>query len=382
MRPLYRAAAATLTVALLPGCQGAESLGGQEQPGRRRPSRTRLPTRAARIWRTLTRAAPSSRLRRAGAVPWDGPPWLQRLAAGRGPALPSASKDPPDEGRALSDFLQQACASARGRVAAARRVHSEPDLRAAAADLPDPPSFADALAAPGVAVIAEVKRASPSRGVMADIPDPAALALAYAGGGAAAVSVLTEPRWFRGTLDDLAAVSAAVALPVLRKDFVVEGYQVLEARLVGAAAVLLIVAALDDAALRDLLSLTHEVGLEALVEVHDVADAERAAGALDAAATGRQPVVGVNARDLTTLTVDPGRFAAVHAALPAGTLAVAESGVRTAADVARVVGLGADAVLIGEHVATASDPAAAVADLLAGDPSRTAPATVPPRSAV
>lgn len=267
-------------------------------------------------------------------------------------------------------------------MAEARKGCPEPDLRAAIADLPAPPPFADALAAPGVAVIAEVKRASPSRGEMVDIPDPVALAGAYAVGGAAAVSVLTEPRWFRGTLDDLAAVTAAVALPVLRKDFIVEGYQVLEARLSGAAAVLLIVAALDDAALRDLLIVTAETGLDALVEVHDVTEAERAACALDAAAAGRLPVVGVNARDLTTLAVDPDRFAAVRTALPTGTLAVAESGVRTAADVARLAGLGADAVLVGEHVATAPDPAAAVADLLAGEHLRTPTAATSSRSTV
>lgn len=250
------------------------------------------------------------------------------------------------------------------------------------ADLSPPPSFAAALAASGISLIAEVKRASPSRGPMAEIPNPVALARAYRAGGAAAVSVLTEPRWFLGSLDDLQAVATAVDLPVLRKDFVVDPYQMLEARAAGAAAVLLIVAALDDDTLPILLLAAAAHGLDVLVEVHDAGDAERAARAIERAPTPRQAVIGVNARDLASLAVDPDRFAAVRSALPPGALTVAESGVRAAADVARLAALGADAVLVGERVATALDPAAAVAGLLAGDPHRaaTAPAATPQRS--
>jgi indole-3-glycerol phosphate synthase len=262
-------------------------------------------------------------------------------------------------------FLDAVCARARARVADAARREPSERLAERVAAAPPPPSFAAALRGPAVAVIAEVKRASPSRGAIAEIPDPADLAGRYVQGGAAAVSVLTEPEHFRGCLDDLAAVTAAVPVPVLRKDFVVDGYQVLEARAAGAAAVLLIVAALSDGELAGLLETAASLGVEALVEVHDPAEAGRATKAYDTTAPAPPMVIGVNARDLATLTVDPGRFQALRAALPADAIAVAESGVRGAGDVRRLVALGADAVLVGEHVAAAADPAAAVAALVA-----------------
>lgn len=265
----------------------------------------------------------------------------------------------------MSGFLARACAEARDRVAAAREREPDEVLAQRAAAAPAPPGFAAALGAPGVAVIAEVKRASPSRGHLAEIPDAAALADAYATAGAAAVSVLTEPQHFRGSLDDLAAVAASAGVPVLRKDFVVDGYQVLEARAAGAAAVLLIVAGLDDEELVALLRATEAAGLDALIEVHEVAEVDRAAAAAAAADWGRRLVVGVNARDLATLTVDPGRFAAVREALPDGALTVAESGVREPDDVRRLAAEGADAVLVGESLVTAADPHAAVARLVA-----------------
>lgn len=266
----------------------------------------------------------------------------------------------------MSGFLRQVVGEARERAAAAAAVEPLADLIARAEATPPPPGFAEGLAAPrgGVAVIAEVKRASPSRGPLAAIPDAAALARDYAAGGAAAVSVLTEPRHFLGSLDDLAAVARAVAIPLLRKDFVVDAFQVWEARAAGAAAVLLIVAALDDAALVALLRDAADAGLDTLVEAHDAAEVTRAASAHQEAATGRRLVLGVNARDLATLAVDRGRFAALVAAAPAGALLVAESGVRGPQDVARHLAEGAHAVLVGEHVATASDPAAAVAALV------------------
>ncbi len=265
----------------------------------------------------------------------------------------------------MPGFLERACDQARARVTAAIGERPLDDIRTAAAARRRPPSLADALSGPGVAVVAEVKRASPSRGDLAPIPDAGALARRYRDGGAAAVSVLTEPLAFKGSLDDLEAVVAAVDIPALRKDFVVDPYQVHEAAAVGAAAVLLIVAALDDAALAGLLRVADEAGLDALVETHTPAEAARAATAHAAAGSGRRLIVGVNARDLATLTVDPGRFAAVRAALPAGAIAVAESGVRGPDDVTRLADLGADAVLVGESVATAADPAAAVAALVA-----------------
>jgi indole-3-glycerol phosphate synthase len=262
-------------------------------------------------------------------------------------------------------FLARAVADARSD--AERRAQRLPldDVRAAAAGLPTARGLeASARRGPsGPRVIAEVKRRSPSKGDIRIDLDPAALATAYAAGGAAAVSVLTEPRHFAGSPDDLLAVRSAVGLPVLRKDFVTTTYQVWEARAWGADAVLLIVAALDQAALRDLLDVAAEAGLDALVEVHTLAEAEVAAGA-------GASLVGVNARDLVTLEVDPGRFAEVRQALPAGTVLVAESGIVDRAGVQAAADAGADAVLVGETLVRATDPAAAVRDLLAV-PTRT-----------
>lgn len=264
----------------------------------------------------------------------------------------------------MSDFLRHVCAEASERVAEAQRLVPLAALRAQLP--PAAPSFSTGLRAPaaaGVAVIAELKRASPSKGHLAWLPDCAAHALSYQRGGAAAVSVLTEPAHFRGTLADLAVVAAAVDVPVLRKDFVVDAYQVWEARQAGASGVLLIVAALGDAQLVDLLAAVRAAGLEALVEVHDEREAARAGAALDAAGV-EAPVIGVNARDLTTLEVDPGRFSACVDALPTRALTVAESGVSGPEDVLRAAQAGADAVLVGEHVVTAADPRAAVGSLV------------------
>jgi indole-3-glycerol phosphate synthase len=274
-------------------------------------------------------------------------------------------------------FLQRACAEARERVAEAARLVPLQALREVA--VPPHPSLHDALAAPGVSLIAEVKRASPSKGHLAWIPDPAAHAGAYERGGAAAISVLTEPAHFHGTLADLAAVTGTTGIPAIRKDFLVDPYQIWEARRAGASAVLLIVAALDDDALAGLLGECARAGLDALVEVHDPVEAERAGTAYAAIDGAPPPVVGVNARDLATLQVDPGRFAACVDALPDGALAVAESGVSGPADVARARDAGADAVLVGEHLVRSTDPEAAVRRLVdagaaAGqDEERTAP---------
>ncbi len=262
----------------------------------------------------------------------------------------------------MSGFLQQACREARERVAEAAGLVPLGVLRDAPA--PPPRPLVPAIAGPGVAVIAEIKRASPSRGHLAWVPDPVPRAHAYVAGGAVAVSVLTEPAHFHGTLADLTAVAAATSVPVLRKDFVVEPYQVWEARAAGASALLLIVAALDDETLVGLLGETADAGLDALVEVHDETEAARAGAALAAARYPDVPVIGVNARDLTTLQVDQGRFAACVDALPEGALAVAESGVATPGDVAEAGRAGAAAVLVGEHVVTAPDPAAAVRALV------------------
>lgn len=249
--------------------------------------------------------------------------------------------------------LDQIVAGVREDVALRRARTSEAALRAVLADTPPALDPLPGLRAPGSRVIAEVKRRSPSRGALADIPDPAALARAYAAGGAAAISVLTEERRFGGSLADLRAVRAAVDVPVLRKDFVVTSYQVTEARAAGADLLLLIVAALDEPALRDLHQQATGLGLTPLVEVHDEREAERAA-ALGAT------LVGVNARDLGTLAVDADAFGRIAPLLPGDAVLVAESGIAGPADVARHVAEGADAVLVGEALVRDGDPEAAV----------------------
>lgn len=211
---------------------------------------------------------------------------------------------------------------------------------------------------PGVSVIAEVKRSSPSMGALAPIHDPAALAADYADGGAAAISVLTEQRRFGGTLDDLRAVRDRVDVPVLCKDFIVSSYQLWEARAAGADMALLIVAALDQNALVGLIERARSIGLTPLVEVHDEVELERA---VDADAT----LVGVNARDLKTLNVDRGVFALLAPQMPAGVVRVAESGVRGPHDVIDYARAGADVVLVGETLVTGTNPRSSVADLVA-----------------
>lgn len=214
------------------------------------------------------------------------------------------------------------------------------------------------LAGPGVAVIAEVKRSSPSAGQLAPIGDPASLAREYEAGGAAMISVLTEQRRFDGSLADLKAVRAAVAIPVLRKDFVITPYQVWESRAYGADAVLLIVAALEQEVLVSLRERVESLGMTALIEVHDEAEALRA---LDAGAR----VIGVNNRNLRTLQVDRETFARVAQLLPTSVIRVAESGVRGPHDLLACAASGADAVLVGEGLVKADIPRQAVADLVA-----------------
>jgi indole-3-glycerol phosphate synthase len=214
------------------------------------------------------------------------------------------------------------------------------------------------LRQPGVSVIAEVKRSSPSAGNLANIDDPAQLARDYEAGGAAVISVLTEQRRFNGSLDDLRVVRASVDVPVLRKDFVVSPYQIWEARAAGADMVLLIVAALEQNVLIALLERTESLGMAALVEVHDD---EEAARAVDAGAR----IIGVNARNLKTLEVDRDTFARVAPALPETSIKIAESGVRGPHDLLAVAAAGADAVLVGEGLVKQDNPRQAVADLVA-----------------
>ncbi|GGM37250.1 indole-3-glycerol phosphate synthase [Longimycelium tulufanense] len=214
-----------------------------------------------------------------------------------------------------------------------------------------------ALRAPGVGVIAEVKRSSPSKGQLAEIADPAELAKDYAEAGARMISVLTERRRFGGSLADLDAVRAVVDVPVLRKDFVVTPYQVHEARAHGADVVLLIVAALEQNALVSLLDRVESLGMTALVEVHNEEEADRA---LQAGAR----VIGINARNLHTLEVDREVFGRIAPGLPNAVLKIAESGVRGPSDLMTYAGAGADAVLVGEGLVTSGDPRTAVTQLV------------------
>jgi indole-3-glycerol phosphate synthase len=230
--------------------------------------------------------------------------------------------------------------------------------RRALARTPQGDRFEAALGMAGrVNVIAECKRRSPSRGVLAAQYDPVAIARKYEEGGAAAISVLTEPTFFDGALAHLTAVREAINLPLLRKDFVVDDYQLLEARAAGADAVLLIVAALEQSDLDRLQSRAWELGLAALVEVHDEEELARAIG------SGAR-LIGVNNRNLRTLTVDVSASDRLAAKLPAGVVGVSESGLQTRGDLERLATAGYRAFLIGERFMTDPDPARAIADLI------------------
>jgi indole-3-glycerol phosphate synthase len=218
-------------------------------------------------------------------------------------------------------------------------------------------AFARALDRPGINVIAECKRRSPSRGILRAAYDPVAIARGYERAGAAAISVLTEPTFFDGALDHLRAVAAAVSTPVLRKDFIVERAQLLEARANGADAVLLIVAALSDDDLSRRQQEAHGLGLAVLVEVHDVVELERAVAA-------GASLIGVNNRNLRTLEVDVHASERIAARLPAGVVAVSESGLKSADDLHRLRVMGYRAFLIGERFMTAPDPGVALEELL------------------
>jgi len=245
----------------------------------------------------------------------------------------------------------------RADIAAREAIVDFATVKAAAAAAPPAFDAAAALREPGIGVIAEVKRSSPSKGALADIPDPAELATAYESGGARVISVLTEQRRFGGSLADLDSVRKAVSIPVLRKDFIVGPYQIHEARAHGADVILLIVAALDQHTLSSLLDRTESLGMTALVEVHTEEEADRA---LAAGAT----VIGINARNLKTLDVDRSSFARIAPGLPSSVVKIAESGVRGTADLLAYAGAGADAVLVGEGLVTSGDPRAAVAELV------------------
>jgi indole-3-glycerol phosphate synthase len=251
----------------------------------------------------------------------------------------------------------------RKDVAAQKERVREADLRTACQRAAPVRSLERALrrnADEPIRVLAEVKRASPSAGAIWADTDPAEVAAAYERGGAAAVSVLTDKKYFAGDLAFLGAVRRAVKIPILRKDFIVDVYQLFEARAAGADAVLLIVAALDDADLRLLFATAGELGLEVLVEVHNVDEARRAVS------VGAR-IIGVNHRDLKTFSMDLGLSAQLKPMFPQGTVRVAESGIKTADDVQRMRDAGCDAILVGESLMKTREPERALRALL-GNP--------------
>ncbi|MBI4612912.1 MAG: indole-3-glycerol phosphate synthase TrpC [Planctomycetes bacterium] len=256
------------------------------------------------------------------------------------------------------DFLERILEAKRREVEERRTAVPEGEMRRRAADAPPPRDFRAALRAPnGIALVAEVKRASPSKGVLAADLDAAATARVYERAGASAVSVLTDGPFFKGSLADLAAARAATSLPVLRKDFLVDRYQIEEARAHGADAVLLIARALGNGLFCELLGLARELGMEALVEVHDEADLERVAG------TGYS-VLGINSRDLATFETDLDTVRRLAELAPSEVLRVAESGIQTREDVLTLSLWGVDAILVGESIVAAPDPARRIAELL------------------
>jgi indole-3-glycerol phosphate synthase len=261
----------------------------------------------------------------------------------------------------VSDVLARICADKRALVAARKRAVplAELETRAQAAD---PPrgfhrALAERAAAGRTALICEIKKASPSKGLIRDDFDPSALARAYAAGGATCLSVLTDEPYFQGADEDLVSARAAAALPVLRKDFMLDPYQIMESRALGADCVLIIMAALGDAQARELEDAADALAMDTLLEVHDGAELERALEL-------RSPLIGANNRDLKTLEVDLATTEALAPRVPAGRLLIAESGLHGAADLDRLRKAGAAAFLVGESLMRQADVAAATAALL------------------
>jgi len=254
----------------------------------------------------------------------------------------------------MRDLLRAIVADKRAALERRRGSREHAALLDGAATTPR--DFCAALAAPGLAIVAEIKRRSPSAGALRLDLEPAPLARALEAAGARALSVLTEPTWFGGSAADLVATRAATCRPVLRKDFLLEPAEMRESRLLGADAVLLIVRILGPGQLDELVAAADEAALHCIVEAHDERDLERA---IDS----RAPVIGINSRDLDTLRVDLDGALALRTRVPRDRLVLAESGVRTPADVRAIAAGGFDAVLVGEALMRASDPAAALREL-------------------
>jgi len=260
----------------------------------------------------------------------------------------------------MTNKLEEICATKREEVAA-RKAATTAALEAAAAAQSAPRGFEAALrarAASGYALIAEIKKASPSKGLIRADFRPADHAAAYEAGGAACLSVLTDAPYFQGHEDYLIAARAACALPVLRKDFMVDPWQCLEARAIGADAILIIVAALEDSAMAEIEAAAREHGMDVLVEVHDEAEVERAARVL------QSRLIGVNNRDLKTFTTSLATTEQLAPLMPPGTLIVGESGINTPADLARLEAAGVRTFLVGESLMRADDITSATRALL------------------
>ncbi len=268
----------------------------------------------------------------------------------------------PKASERVSDILQRILTVKAAEVTAAQAARSLAAVRAAAADAAAPRDFTAALrtrvAAGNSAVIAEIKKASPSKGLLRPDFDPAAIAASYEKHGAACLSVLTDAQFFQGAADDLVRARAACALPVLRKDFMINPYQIYEARALGADCILLIVAALDDARMHELEAVAHALGMAVLVEVHDSAELERALAL-------KTPLLGINNRNLRTFETRLETTLGLLETIPAGRLVVTESGILAAADVARMRAGGVHAFLVGEAFMRATDPGAELQRLFA-----------------
>jgi indole-3-glycerol phosphate synthase len=257
----------------------------------------------------------------------------------------------------VATFLETVIERTEADLAVRKNTRSEHDLRGLLGPIPRGRPFSEALIAEGISLIAEMKRSSPSRGAIRPGASVSEIVRAYEEGGASACSILTEPAWFGGTLDDLVEARAACGLPLLRKDFIVDPYQLVEARVAGADAVLLIVAGLGADRLADLMAAAGDLGLDCLVEVHDEDEVEIA---VDAGAE----VIGINNRNLHSLEVDLRTTFQLLSDVPAGTVVVAESGITSRADVAELEHAGVDAILVGEALMSVEDPREGIRTLL------------------